>query len=83
MIRDNTRARAARRQNTEGRPENEMAIIVLGRIDAISDILPEPGDQRTCARKNALRQIGKIVLPICWKTKQVKGRLNDNVLYTS
>ena len=31
MTRDNTRARAARRQNTEGRPENEIANIVLGR----------------------------------------------------
>ena len=79
--RDSTAALAARRQNTEGRPENKIEKTFY--LGAISELLPEPWDQRMCGRKSELRQREKIILPICWKifTNAVKS-LNDSV-YTS
>ena len=62
MTRDNTAGQAARRQNIEGRPENQIENFVS---DVIFELLPEPGDQRMCGRKSERRQREKIILPIC------------------
>ena len=62
MTQDNTGARAVHRQSTEGRPDNEIEMTLLLLLTVY---LPEPGDQRMCARRSELRQHGKIVLSIC------------------